>query len=160
MPDGKTHKLVGAGLGAVYAGYLAKEERGSDYWAEIAGGALGGLVGGMLPDVLEPAVSSWHRGPAHSYAAGGGVIAIKNGLKAFGEACRENAENCKAIPMLPDGNIFVSAIPDPFSLLLQSVFELLWRLMAGFVNGVAAGYVSHLALDATIGKRSILLLGC
>jgi hypothetical protein len=83
-----------------------------------------------------------------------------NGLATFGEACRENAENCKAIPMIPEENIFVSTIPDPLSLLLQDVFELLWRLLAGFVNGCAAGYVSHLALDATIGKRSIPLLGC
>ena len=53
---------------------------------------------------------------------------------------------------------FVPAIPDPFSLLLSKIFELLWRFLAGFVNGFAAGYVSHLALDATIGKRSIPLL--
>jgi hypothetical protein len=158
MPDGRTHKLVGAGTGAVYAAYRAKEESTPHWWIEVAGGALGGYAGGIFPDVLEPAVSSWHRGTAHSYATGSGIVAVKNGLKAFGEACRENAENCKAIQMISEGNIFVPAIPDPFSLLLSKIFELLWRFLAGFVNGFAAGYVSHLALDATIGKRSIPLL--
>jgi len=158
MPDGRTHKLVGAGAGAVYAGYRAKEESDPHWWIEVAGGAFGGYLGGMCPDVLEPAISSWHRGTAHSCAAGGGIVVLKNGLKAFGDACRESAENCKAIEMIQQGNVFVPAILDPFSLVVLGIFELLWRFLAGFVNGFAAGYVSHLVLDATIGKRSIPLL--
>jgi hypothetical protein len=125
---------------------------------EVAGEALGGYVGGMCPDLLEPAISSWHRGPARSYAAGGGIVAIRKGLEAFAAVCRENAEKCKAIDMIQSGSVFVPAIPDPLSLLLSPVFELLWRLMAGFVSGFAAGYVSHLALDGIIGKRSIPIL--
>jgi hypothetical protein len=158
MPDGKTHKLVGAGTGAVYAAYRAKEETNLHWWMEVAGGAFGGYLGGACPDVLEPAISSWHRGTAHSYATGGGIVALKNGLKAFAEACRENAEKCKAIDMIWDGNIFIPAIPDPISLVVSKLFDLMWRFLAGFVNGFAAGYVSHLTLDATIGKRSIPLL--
>ncbi len=61
MPDGKTHKLVGAGTGAVYAGFRAKEQSNQNWCIEVAGGAVGGYVGGQLPDVLEPAISSWHR---------------------------------------------------------------------------------------------------
>lgn len=41
--------------------------------------------------------------------------------------------------------------------LLLNLFELLWRLAAGFANGLAAGYLSHLALDA-VTPRSIPLL--
>jgi hypothetical protein len=158
MPDGRTHKLVGAGSGAVYAGYRAKDESDSHWWIEVAGGAFGGYLGGMCPDVLEPAISSWHRGTAHSCATGGGILALKSGLNAFAEACRQNAEKCRPIDMIKEGNIFIPAIPDSATLLLLSVFELLWRFLAGLVNGFAAGYVSHLALDATIGKRSIPLL--
>ena len=157
MPDSKTHKLVGAGSGAVYAAYRAKEQRVPNWWTEVAGGALGGYVGGLLPDVLEPAISSWHRDVAHSCAAGGGIVALGNALAAIEAACRENAEKCRAIPMAPLGSIFVPVAGEPISQLLSQLFEFLWRLAAGFVNGVAAGYVSHLALDAAT-PRSIHLL--
>jgi hypothetical protein len=33
MPDRKTHKLVGAGTGAVYAGFRAKE--GTETWCTV-----------------------------------------------------------------------------------------------------------------------------
>jgi hypothetical protein len=157
MSDGKTHKLVGAGAGAVFAGFRAKEQKDHHWWAEVAGGALGGYVAGQLPDLLEPAISSWHRDVAHSYTAGGGIIAIGNAVEAFAAACRENAEKCSAIPMEQQGNVFVPVVVDPLSRFLLDVFELLWRLAAGFVNGLAAGYVSHLALDA-MTPRSIPLL--
>jgi hypothetical protein len=49
MPDGKTHKLVGAGTGAVYAGYRAKEETNLHWWMEVAGGAFGGYLGVRVP---------------------------------------------------------------------------------------------------------------
>jgi len=158
MPDGRTHKLVGAGSGAVYAGYLAKDQPDFRWWIEVLGGAFGGCLGGACPDVLEPAISSWHRGTAHSYAAGSGILAVRNGLEAFAKACRENSEKCKAVDMIPTGNIFIPAFPDPVSLLLSKVFSLFWLLLEGFVNGFAMGYVSHLVLDGTIGKRSIPLL--
>lgn len=157
MPDSKTHKLVGASSGAVYAAYRAKEQSVPNWWTEVAGGALGGYVGGLLPDVLEPAISSWHRDVAHSCAAGGGIVALRNALAAIEVACRENAEKCRAIPMAPLGGIFVPVAVDPISQFLSTLFEFLWRLAAGFVNGVAAGYISHLALDAAT-PRSIPLL--
>jgi len=59
----------------------AKEQRVPNWWTEVAGGALGGYVGGLLPDVLEPAISSWHRDVAHSCAAGGGIVALGNALR-------------------------------------------------------------------------------
>ena len=68
MPDGKTHKLVGAGTGVVYAAYRAKQQSGPNWWIEVLGGAVGGYCGGLLPDIFEPAISSWHRGVAHSCA--------------------------------------------------------------------------------------------
>jgi hypothetical protein len=157
MSDGKTHRLVGAGTGAVFAGFRAKEQKDHHWLAEVAGGALGGYVGGLLPDVLEPAISSWHRDVAHSYTAGGGIVAMRDALAAFVAACRENAEKCRAIPMEQQGDVFVFVPVDPISRLLLDVFELLWRLAAGFANGLAAGYLSHLALDA-VTPRSIPLL--
>jgi hypothetical protein len=82
---------------------------------------------------------------------------MKDALTAFAAACRENAEKCRALPMTPQGDMFVVAPVDPFSQLLLNMFELFWRFLAGFTNGLAAGYVSHLALDAAT-PRSIPLL--
>ena len=158
MPDGKTHKLIGTGTGAIYAAYRAKEQNTLDFWIEIAGGAVGGYVGGLLPDIIEPATSPSHRAMAHSYAAGGGVVAMKNVLAALEATFRENALNCRAIPTARQDNAFVPVPIDPISQFLLKVAELFWRLLAGFVNGLAAGYVSHLALDAAT-PRSLPLLG-
>jgi membrane-bound metal-dependent hydrolase YbcI (DUF457 family) len=71
MPNGKTHLLVGAGLG--FAGYLIYCRVSNRQFtlgeALLATGAC--VVGSASPDLLEPAVHSWHRGPCHSVAAGG-----------------------------------------------------------------------------------------
>jgi len=159
MPDGKTHKMIGAGAGAVYAGYRAKGQSDRDWWVEVFGGAVGGYVGGQLPDALEPATSPWHRDTAHSCAAGGSIVATRNMLGAWERACRENAEKCKALPMAPVAGVFVPVPADPFSQLLLSLFEFLWRFLAGFANGLAAGYVSHLVLDAATPRSIPLFTG-
>ena len=161
MPDGKTHKLVGATAGIGYAAYQAKEQAPWNQLIEIAGGLVGGYKGGQLPDVLEPAISSWHRGTAHCCLTGGGIISLRNTLMQWEKFCREKAENCKALRMIPhpsQPNTFIAAPIDPSLQLVMSLLEIFWRFAAGFVNGVAAGYVSHLALDAVIGPRSIPLL--
>jgi hypothetical protein len=159
MPDGATHKLIGASGGCVFAAYRAKDQNPGSWIAELAGGAIGGYVGGILPDILEPAISSWHRGVAHSYVGGATVVATAiEVLSKWEIACRTNAENCKATPAIViPGGMFVAAPPDPVYQFLSSLAELFWRLMAGFLNGLVAGYVSHLALDA-ITPRSIPLL--
>ncbi len=59
--------------------------------------------------------------------------------------------------MEQQGDKFVPVAVDPFSKFLLDLFALLWRLAAGFANGLAAGYISHLALDA-VTPRSIPLL--
>ncbi len=152
MPDERTHKYVGLGAGAAYACYRAKEQSPPNWLIEVAGGAVGGYLGGLLPDILEPAISSWHRDMAHSVIGGGAIIALKDSLTASERACRENAEKCRVIPMEPQRNIFVPVSQQPLN-----PTELFWRFLAGFLNGLAAGYVSHLVLDATT-PRSIPLL--
>jgi hypothetical protein len=75
---------------------------------------------------------------------------------AIEAACRENAEKSGAISMEQQGDTFVP-VTDPVTRFLSALFELFWRLAAGFFNGLRAGYVSHLALDA-MTPRSIPLL--
>jgi membrane-bound metal-dependent hydrolase YbcI (DUF457 family) len=121
-------------------------------------------LGGLLPDILEPALSSWHRDVAHSLTTGAGVVAVlKSIFEGCEAACRENAEKCKAIVMAPlpmQNNVFVPAAVDPIGQLFFKIAEILWRFLAGFLNGLATGYVSHLALDACTPRSIPLLSSC
>jgi hypothetical protein len=168
MPDGKTHKYVGIAAGAGYAAFQAKEQTPLNLLVEAAGGAFGGWPGAMLPDVFEPGTSSWHRGFAHSCTTGTTIVSMRSRLMEWEKFCREKAELCrvqaeqtKLLEMTPDPsrpNLFVLAPTDPLAQLFLKLEELFWRFLAGFTNGLAAGYVSHLALDAFVGERSIPLL--
>jgi hypothetical protein len=163
MPDSRTHKCVGVAAGLGFAAYKAKEQNGLDFFMEIVGGAIGGWPGARLPDIFEPAISSWHRGTAHSLSAAGAIVSQAPRLDAFAAFCREQAESCKASPrrvlMVPvDGKVVPLELSEGVGNFLSKIEELLWRFLAGFVNGLAAGYISHLALDAVIGQRGIPLL--
>ena len=105
MPCRRTHQIVGVATGALYASYRVKDQRPHNWVAETAGGAMGGYVGGTLPDVLEPASSSWHRGAGHSLAAGGAIVSLRNQLVEWEAVCRQKAEQCRAIPMAPVSNL-------------------------------------------------------
>ena len=163
MPGRRTHKLVGGAAGMAFALYRAQNQTPANQIAEAAGGATGGaFVGGPLADILEPALSPWHRGPAHSWAAGAAIVSFRTTLAAWEAECRRKADQWKALPSqpleYPGGTVFVPITTGPLSQFLRQLCELFWRFLAGFLNGVAAGYVSHLALDA-FTPRSIPLLG-
>ncbi|HLJ87775.1 MAG TPA: metal-dependent hydrolase [Candidatus Angelobacter sp.] len=159
MPNCKTHQWVGALAGGLDACYQAQGKPHSDAVLETIGGAIGGYVAGMLPDVLEPAVSPWHRDVGHSVTVGGGVLVLRATLAQWAQQCRDKAQNCSAILMIavPGTNIFVPASVTPFNQLVSSLAELFWKLLAGFLNGLSAGYASHLLLDA-MTPRGIPLL--
>jgi hypothetical protein len=159
MPGRKTHKYVGAGAGIALAAYKAKDEPNVQFVIEMAGGALGGMVGGMTPDWLEPAISSWHRGVCHSAGVGEAIIYFQNILANLANACRENAAKCRIVPQVEDVHTgqWIRIEPTPLEQAWADIREFLWTLLAGFLNGLAAGYVSHLVLDA-MTPRSIPLL--
>ena len=165
MPGRKTHAYVGLTAGMGYSAFQAKGQSSLGLVFEIAGGALGGYWGGQLPDVFEPAVHSWHRGLAHSGATGIAIVTKgKSALNRFQDQCRREADVCrfkreslKMVPHPSEPNLFAPAPDDQWEHLCLTLQELLLRFAAGFANGVAAGYVSHLALDATT-PRSVPLL--
>jgi hypothetical protein len=167
MPGKETHSYVGVTAGAGYAAFQAKGQAPLNFLVEVAGGAVGGWYGGLLPDVIEPGTSSWHRSFAHSGTTGTGVVAVmKTTLTDWREFCYERSEYCRiqgeqiVVNMVPDAlvpNLFVPAPPDPWTQVGWTLAALFWRFAAGFANGLAAGYVSHLALDA-LTPRSIPFL--
>lgn len=137
MPNCRTHTLVGAAAGAGLAAYHARNEASEHRLLEIAGGVLGGVWGGRLPDILEPATSPCHRDLAHScltlFAAGALT------LEDWRRSCRERAEDYRR--RLEDPALTSAAQ------LLYTVVEFFWRFTAGVLTGVQVGYASHLVLD-------------
>jgi len=167
VPNGKTHKYVGVTAGLGFAAYQAKEQKGSDFWMEVFGGAVGGWPGARLPDIFEPAISSYHRGIAHSLTTGSVIVSQIPRLSEAVNYCREQAEQCKANPrrvllIAVEGGVFPIELSPGVGQFLSAIEQLLWRFLAGSLNGAVAGYVSHLALDGVVGKRSIPLItkGC
>jgi hypothetical protein len=161
MPGRGTHTLVGAVSGAAFAANRTKNNFRANRLARVAGGAVGGALGGALPDIFEPAISSWHRGQGHSVAAATAVVSSGNLLTRWEEVCLKNAEQCRARPtkLVKDaqGALFVLVPLNPFSQTLSTFGEIFWEFLAGFLNGLMAGYISHLVLDA-LTPRSVPLL--
>jgi hypothetical protein len=139
MPGRKVHAPVGATAGIGMALYEARDEQPIHRALEMIGGALAGALGARLPDYLEPATSSWHRGPAHSWAAIGISTRSMRGLRQCSSYCRQRAAYYRALR---------STECSPLFALLYAFAEAFWRAASGFLSGLAAGYISHLALDA------------
>lgn len=154
MSDRKTHQWVGAASGATRAAYKAWGQPGC--LMETIGGGFGGYWTSMLPDALEPAISSWHRGPCHSLTASAVVLSMDQVLGDWAKYCREQANKYRAIQTVQD------PFTGEFHLVPISLFQMLaewfWSFLAGVMNGVSAGYLSHLALDA-VTPRGIPFLG-
>jgi hypothetical protein len=165
MPCRKAHSSAGLFAGAGYSAFQAKEQGPLGLCAETVGGALGGYLGGQLPDVLEPAIHSWHRSIAHSGATGVAIVTTaQSTLTAWQNHCRKQADAYRkrrdSITMVPhpsQPNLFAPASGQGWEHFILTMQEFFWRAAAGFANGVAAGYISHLALDA-VTPRSIPLL--
>jgi hypothetical protein len=164
MANRKTHRRTGRVSGAVYAAHRAKGQSVPNFLVETAGGAFGGDVGALAADWLEPAISSWHRGTAHSCAAGTVILSLGDVLGGVEAYCRQQADRKAAErktlqatqdPAQP--NLFVAAPNSSLTQLWLTICELFWRAVAGFTNGLTAGYISHLVLDAGT-PRSIPLL--
>lgn len=138
MPNRHTHLPVGTVVGAV-AAFLQVSRTPEAYRAvELIGATLGGACGGIAPDLFEPALSPSHRSVLHSIVVGGaGTIGLVAHLQG---RCRELAAECLSrAEVLPVGAAARSA---------EERSAMLWYFLAGFALGFAAGYASHLLLDA------------
>jgi hypothetical protein len=73
MPNREVHLRVGGVSGAAYATYPAWGQPGPYVLAEAAGGFVGGIGGGLLPDWIDTPCSPRHRAEAHSMSITGTV---------------------------------------------------------------------------------------
>lgn len=145
MPGRKRHQVAGAVTGAARVAYQSWGT--PDCVMEMIGGGCGGYLSSMLPDFLEPAISSWHRGTCHSVSAGGVVLAIDKLLVQWADYCREQANKYRAIQTVQDPVSGETKPVVPFTF-CQQLAQLFWSFLAGVLNGLVPGYISHLALDA------------
>jgi len=149
MPNGRVHRRVGRPTGAVYAAVQATRSPLGNPIAESLAGWFGGDLGARLPDLLEP--GCWnHRQAAHSAAAAAVLIRSTAAIQAWAELCRVRARQHRAIAADPR--------LDSVDQFAHCLAELFWSGLAGFLNGLLAGYLSHLALDA-MTPSSIPILG-
>jgi membrane-bound metal-dependent hydrolase YbcI (DUF457 family) len=151
MASRTAHDVAGALAGGAVAAVSARDQTPLFKVAELVGGTLGGLHGSRLPDILEPAVTPRHRGPAHSIVGGfiGGASAMKYTPVPV-QKLRGKARELEAA-MAFEANIIRA-----WMLLLAAVA---CHVAAGYVVGAATGYGSHLALDALTPRSLPLLIG-
>lgn len=150
MPNRNVHWPVGAVAGAGYATYMANGQRSSHVMAEVAGGVLGGIGGGLLPDYIDAPVSPCHRAEAHSVAltgVAGGYLSSQ--LPAWQASLRTQAERYAQMRSLA---------ASPCAQFFYWLLELAFRFASGVLAGLLAGYASHLVLDA-LTPSSLPLLG-
>jgi len=151
MSSRKFHATVGGlagGLSALVS--LPEGQEPLHNLAEVVGGIFGGVLGSRLPDIIEPAIHSYHRDFFHSVAVGGTLtVGLVQQTVTPGARLREFAALAHQ-----RGQQAQSAGESP---LLHQLMEVVFHLAAGAVAGLPAGYVSHLACDATT-PRSIPLL--
>ena len=148
MPNRDMHLNAGAITGAFAALVMVHGENDTLALAEIVGGVIGGALGGLAPDVLEPATSPHHRKLAHSMVAAGALTLAK--VAEWQAGCRRSCAGHLAwASTLPPGS---TERHD------AETSALMWSIAAGLIVGFAAGYASHLALDAAT-SRSLPLIG-
>ena len=149
MPSKQAHINCGSLVGFGAAAYRAKDQDPIFAFAEMLGGAVGGRLGGQFPDRIEPATSSYHRGPAHSYSTGAAMLSLgKSSVEWCESGCRAGAERLRQQRHESSDN---------WTGILNFFCEFALHFVAGAVTGVVAGYVSHLMLDARTPRGLPLL---
>lgn len=139
MPNRPVHLAAAVSLGTLVSIHKARGLNGLQYVAEIAGGALGGAVGGLGPDWVDPPTSPFHRGVGHSAA----ISCVMTGLAsrridAWQAWLREEAARFRCLQ---------NVVVDPLLRAFHGICYVLICLVSGALVGFLAGWGSHLALD-------------
>lgn len=149
--NGQTHEQVGGPTGAVAAFVLARKQAPAARIVESLGGYVGGVLGAKLPDIIDPPTSPHHRSIGHGVVPVGlASHALVNRIPAWQEQLRRNAD---------EHSVAAAQTTGVWDRLLHSLLEFLCRVGAGTLAGIPAGYLSHLALDATTPAGLPLVAG-
>ena len=138
MPNRPVHALSSTPAGAAYSFYKSNNQSGLAKLLESAGGALGGYIGGILPDGIDPPLHPGHRSLAHGLApVTTGATFWYRSLDDWKNHLRQVADQAYGRAMSTD---FASTTWHAFA-------EWVLRLLSGFPAGFGAGYITHVALD-------------
>jgi uncharacterized membrane protein YfcA len=126
--------------GAGYAFARAQQQAPEHLVLEVVGGLLAGNLGARLPDLFDPPLHPGHRSLAH-----GVVPVVAAGRVAVGSLDRWQAQ-FRAEAGSRAG--LRATATTELERSWHALVELLFRVGAGALAGVLAGYGSHIALDA------------
>ena len=140
MANHREHAVAGTISGGVAAAFLAREQELASLLVEAAGGAWTGRLAAALPDIIDPPTSFRHRGIGHGAApATAGIVALVRRLPQIQERLREEAARQAGAR---------EQAPYWLARTYHLAAEYLLRFLSGAIVGAAAGYASHLVLDA------------
>jgi hypothetical protein len=140
MPNRAVHLRAGAAFGVAFATYQAWGQPQPHVFAEAVGGLVGGMGGGLLPDLIDTPCSPRHRAEAHSMSITGSVgFFIREQLPTWQAGLREEAQRYAQLR---------EASPSLLPQISYGALEFILRFLAGLLAGLLAGYASHLALDS------------
>lgn len=139
MPNRPFHVATSTPAGAGYVFYKANQQNGLARAVEALGGAFGGYCGGILPDCIDPPFHPGHRSLGHGFVPVAAAGAIWNQcLDGWQSQLRRLAD---------EHNYRRSLSTDPAATAWHALAEWVLRMLAGFLAGLGAGYVTHVALD-------------
>jgi hypothetical protein len=137
MPNRKEHAVAGLIAGAVIGTIASMPLPPDKRLSEALLVSIGAILGGVAPDVIEPATSPQHRSTFHSVVVGGaGVAAL---AAQFRSRCIESANECDL--QASDPTLTPQIRANAFRRAAA------WRGVSALVLGFALGYASHLILD-------------
>ncbi|MBA4379491.1 MAG: hypothetical protein C0393_02190 [Anaerolinea sp.] len=141
MPNRRTHQAAGAIAGAGYSTTLTSGRPGQQRLIEAIGTAVGGLVSGRWPDILDPPNYPGHRGPGHALIPN---LVAAYLLHQYGNQwsnwCRTQANQFQLLS-------YYAVTKESKAQCLANAQG--YHLLAGIPAGLIAGLWSHLALDFT-----------
>jgi hypothetical protein len=139
MPNRPIHVATSTPAGTCYAFCKANNQNSLARVLESAGGAVGGYVGGILPDYIDPPFHPDHRSFGH------GLCPVVAGTVGWYQAL-DGWQN--HLRLLADEHAYHrSGSTDFLSTAWHACAEWVLRLLSGFLAGIGVGYVTHVALD-------------
>jgi hypothetical protein len=139
MPNRAFHVATSTPAGAGYSFCKANKQNDLTRTMETFGGALGGYLGGILPDRLDPPFHPGHRSLGHGFVPVAAAASFWNqGLDGWQNQLRRLAD---------EHNLGRSLSTDPLAVAWHALAEWALRLLTGFLAGLGAGYVTHVVLD-------------
>ena len=144
MPNRRVHVATSTPAGAGYAFYKAKDINGVTKLPEVLGGALGGYLGGLLPDQIDPPFHPGHRSIGHGFfPVAAAAISWNHYLDSWQSRLRQLAD---------EHSNHRSQSADPIVKAWHAFAALVLRLLSGFLAGIGAGYITHVALDSLMAS--------